>query len=134
MRNYTHDRVTKSLFPWIPSTTIHKINKQIDNPGVLSHTISKMVDNTPLKTDMLSPDRIGHRKYGHNMTSSMLLAVAAGMGTDGILGAWSHLMGDMWNDSLRKAWGSNGAALFEAAYNYSIDQNRKRNRMFRAYK
>ena len=32
-----HDKVTRKIFPWIPITTVHRVNKQIDHPGILSY-------------------------------------------------------------------------------------------------
>jgi hypothetical protein len=46
-------------------------------PGMMSHAIHSLTNNTNLpELAKIGPDRIGHRKYGHDIVQSSLLALA----------------------------------------------------------
>ena len=76
------------------------MNRMVDHPGLVSHAIHSVTDNNISMPEFakIRPDRIGHRKYGHDIVQSYLLALASGAGVD-ILSMWSHLMGDMMHDT-----------------------------------
>jgi hypothetical protein len=128
MHNVTHARITKRLFPHIPTKTINTMNHAIDHPTLMSRSIQGIVDKN--KFGSFGPEKWGHRRFGHDLSSSALLALAMGQGSNGIMAAYSHLMEDMFNDQIRRAWGSSGAKLFEAAFNYTTDVNRRRRRHY----
>ena len=104
------------------------MNHAIDHPDLMGRSIQSIVDSNSLGA--IGPEKWGHRRYNHDLSSSALLALAMGQGTNGIMAAYSHLMEDMFNDQIRRAWGSNGAKLFEAAFNYTSDLNKKRRRRY----
>jgi hypothetical protein len=50
------------------------MNRMIDHPGLMSHAIHGLTNNTTMpEFAKVGPDRIGHRKYGHDIVQSSSL-------------------------------------------------------------
>ncbi len=63
MKRSSHNRLTKSLLPWVDGKVIDKVNKALDSPDPVSKLVSVFTGAAAKKESLLAfgIDRIGHR-------------------------------------------------------------------------
>ena len=108
----SHNKLTKSILPWLDEKVIDDVNKAIDSASSIGKLISAATGgvskNEPLLRMGISPK--GHRKYNHDAVSAMLTGYSVA-GYDGVLAGLAHLVEDRVSDELLKI---NARDIFEA--------------------
>lgn len=130
----THNYFTSSMFPMMSPDLINKVNHRIDNVPLWANYFNSMQSRTLKNQGFINqknPYDIfkltshgGHRKFGHDMLSAMLIGAAEarknGMKqTDGMLASYAHLATDNFSNHLIKSMGIEGKNLFEALFSYN---------------
>src|SRR5690349_1190454 len=96
----THRHFTKSLFNWLPTNTIDRVNSTIDNPSIWQLGMNRMVHdqykNQGYKQnpfDVFGLANQGHRTKNHDMLTGLISSYATA-GTPGIYAMMGHYMAD----------------------------------------
>lgn len=134
----THNNITNAFFPYLNNKLVNNVNHTIDNVPIWARSLStfqkrdnKVKGFIQNPYDIFNLTKQGHRKYGHDMMSAMLLGgmQARKMGlphTQGMLAAYSHLATDNFSNHLIKVMGTPGRNMWEALYSYNQDKMQKR--------
>ena len=122
----THRKFTKSLFPFINTGLVDKVNHQIDSPTIWQHYLNVMQnDSYKRKGLMKNPYDIfnltggGHRKHNHDLLTGSLLgsvqAIRMGLPpSQGMMAAFSHYATDSLSNKMVNHMGVEGRNIFEA--------------------
>ena len=111
MKHKTHNRLGDILFPYIEKRIIAAVNKSIDTPKPW------MLPFDPALGAFPGLSYRGHRKYGHDLLTAILLAMHEGGPSAIPVGIW-HLLEDSSRDQLVSLVGEDGANVIEDMFNF----------------
>lgn len=111
MKHKTHKRIIKILFPNLDERMIEVVSKSLDTPKPWMPPFHPALGRFP------GLSYRGHRMYGHDLRTAILLAMFKG-GIFGVPVALTHLAKDALRDQVVKQVGEDGADIFEDLFNF----------------
>jgi hypothetical protein len=119
MKRKTHNRIVKTLFPWIAYVITDAVNRTIDTPKPWMPNADPRLGKFPGLVYK------GHRKKGHDLVTAAVLGFLKGR-LDGLIVAVAHLGADAVRDGIRSRWGTEIADIMEDSINLAHVMNEKR--------
>ena len=121
MKRKTHNRIIDILLPFIEKRIVSAINKSIDTPKPWMPAFDPALGRFP------GLSYRGHRKYGHDLLTAILLALLKG-GPSAVPVGLLHLVGDASRDQIVKRVGEDGANLIEDMFNFAYGRRLSKKR------